>query len=37
MASDIRLTAQQINMLDEALDHMEMPAVFSGSKIVSKL
>lgn len=35
-ASDIALTESEVKALDEALDTMEMSAVFGGSKIVEK-
>lgn len=33
-AADIKLTREEVTALDDALEHMEMSAVFGGSKIV---
>lgn len=33
-AAKIKLSAEEVTALDEALNHMEMSAVFGGSKIV---
>ncbi len=35
-ASEIGLTAAEVFALDNALDHMEMSAVFGGSKVIQK-
>lgn len=32
-AADVKLTGEEVRLLDEALDHMEMSEVFGGSKI----
>lgn len=35
-AADVKLTAQEVQALDQALDRMEMSDVFGGSKVVQK-
>lgn len=35
-AADIKLTKEEVQTLDNALDHMEMSEVFGGSRIVKK-
>jgi len=35
-AADVMLSAEEVSVIDEALNDMEMSEVFGGSKIVSK-
>ena len=35
-AADVMLPAEEVSVIDEALNDMEMSEVFGGSKIVSK-
>ena len=35
-SADVKLTAEEVRKIDEALEQMEMSEVFGGSRIVNK-